>query len=144
MKICANILLLTALSLSFWGCSSSRTFKCSFDDAAEAAEERFKRNEWTKTATRKSVVKKDASSLYIKYYDWEYPDTKIICQVEVVRKKANVTEVFVFVRDHDSWLSPLIHNYTSARKVLDLFGDRLKGGDWKKLPWTPKKSCFKD
>jgi hypothetical protein len=125
-------------------CSSSAELKAPYSKVAEAVKERFKRSEWTQNATRKSVVKEEPGDLYIKYYEWQFPDTKIICQIEVEQEGPDLTEVYVFVRDHDSWFSPFIHNYTDAREVIELLKTRLKTGRWGKLPWVPKKNAFYD
>lgn len=144
MKNHLKIFTCLIFALFLGACSSTAEFKTSYKTVADAVKERFKRSEWTKNATRKSVVEEEPGDLYIKYYEWQFPDTKIICQIEVEREKRNLTEVYVFVRDHDSWFSPFVHNYTDARKVLELLKIRLRTGRWGKLPWLPKKNAFYD
>lgn len=141
-KVPIPVCCLAALLLC--SCSSTEVLKCSYSRVSRAARERFKRNEWGREATRRSIVEEKPASLYIKYYDWEYPDTKIICQVTVERLDYDKTEVSVLVKDYDSWFFPLSHDRVYARKVLDLFKKRLGSLNWGRLPWTPENSFFKD
>ena len=129
--------LLPGLLLLFGaGCSSSRIVNADYGEVTAALRERFDRNEWTKRSTAKSAVKeKVGRSLSITYYEWEYPDVKILCDVTATAQRDGKTQVAVFIRDYDSWWSPFRHRPSWARGVLDALESRLRQGGWGGMPW---------
>lgn len=117
-------------------CSSSKVIKYPFEKVCDAAKEQFAVNTWTKNGTHKSSTEeKPGKYLYIKYYEWEYPDIKIKCEVEVEPEEDGSTDLSVFVRDYDSWLAPLIYHPGKARKVISAFEQRMKSRSWGPMPW---------
>lgn len=138
MKIGSNIfpigIGIFAVLLS--SCSSGKVIKYPFESVCAAAKEQFAVNTWTKNGTRKSLMKeKPGKYLYIKYYEWEYPDIKIKCEVELEPEEDGSTDLSVFVRDYDSWWAPLIYHPGKARKVISAFEQRMKSRRWGPVPW---------
>jgi hypothetical protein len=118
------------------GCSSSRIVNAEYGEVAPALRERFARDEWTKKSTAKSAVKEKAGrTLSITYYEWEYPDVKILCDMTATARRDGKTKVSVFVRDYDSWWSPFRHRPKWAHGVLDALESRLRQGSWRGMPW---------
>ncbi len=119
------------------GCASSRELNYPYDQVAEAAKEKFYLNNWTDFSTTKSMkVEKPGKDLKITYYEWLFPDTKIYCQLEVYAEKGGGTTVYAYVKDYDAWYSPMMHSWSKARKVLDVFEKRMSSGAWDPLPWA--------
>jgi len=128
-----------ALAPFLASCASSRMFKYPYADVAGIAKKEFAKNEWTKTSTIESTVKETAGDLEIEYYEWNFPNVKIYCEVEVVDKGRDGTKVYVYAKDCDSWWYPFNFNPAIATKVLDAFGKNL---GWKGVfhkfekPWN--------
>jgi len=134
IRIAASLLVPVALLMA--GCSTSRIVGADYGRVAPALRERFARNEWTPNSTAKSAVKEQAGrSLGITYYEWEYPDVKILCEVRATARGDGRTRVKVFVRDYDSWWAPFRHRPSWANGVLDALEGRLRGGGWGGMPW---------
>ena len=94
-------------------------------------------NTWTEFSTTKSLkIEKPGKDLKIIYYEWLFPDTKIYCNLEVYAEKGGGTTVYAYVKDYDAWYSPMMHSWTKARKVLDVFEKRMSSGTWDPLPWA--------
>ncbi|MFA6293851.1 MAG: hypothetical protein WC637_18830 [Victivallales bacterium] len=132
-------LALFSISVAVWvsGCASSRELQYPYDQVADAAKEKFYLNTWTDFSTMKSMkVEKPGKNLKITYYEWMFPDTKIYCHLEVYPEKGGGTTVYAYVKDYDAWYSPLMHSWTSAGKVLDVFEKRMSSGVWDPLPWA--------
>jgi len=132
---------LLALSL-LPSCSSARVFNYPYSTVADLARKEFAKNEWTKNSTMESTVREEAGDLEIEYYEWEFPDIKIYCELEVVDKGRDGTKVYVYVKDCDSWWYPFNFNPSLATKVLDSFGKSL---GWRGVfmkfekPWRKKR-----
>jgi len=114
-------LLALAVASILASCSSSRLLNRPYSDVADLARKEFAKNEWTKKSTIESKVREEAGDLEIEYYEWNFPDVKIYCEVEVVDKGRDGTKVYVFVRDCDSWWYPFNFNPAIATEVLDEF-----------------------
>ncbi len=145
MKVAGRFLIAIAMMLLMVlssSCSSSRLLNYPYAKVADLAKKEFGRNEWTKTSTMKSEVTEKDGSLEIECYDWEFPDTKIYCEVEVIDNGSKGTKLYVFVRDCSSWWYPFNFNPSLATAVLDSFEGSL---GWKgffrkfEKPWRRKK-----
>lgn len=126
------MLLLTA------SCSSSRVFNHSYNSVADVAKERFFQNTWTANGTRQASMREKKNTLKISYYEWEFPNIKIYCQVYVEDYGHDKTKVWVYVKDYDSWWYPFnVFSPTLASGVLDAFEKRLKWYKfgWGEMPW---------
>jgi hypothetical protein len=132
----AGLMAALLLALLVAGCSTSRIVDAGYAEVAPALRERFARNDWTARSTVKSAVKEQPGrTLSITYYEWEYPDVKVLCELHAVARRDGKTRVKVFVRDHDSWLAPLLHRPSWAKGVLEALEGRLRGGGWRGMPW---------
>ncbi len=129
--------ILPLLCLCFFSaCSSTRVLPSPFEDARAAAAERFALNEWYRDGTRESVVKKDTKDCYrLRYYEWEFPEVKIRCDLEVRRRPGNISKLYVYVKDYHSWFSPFTYSPSKARAVISEFERRLESGTWGPMPW---------
>jgi hypothetical protein len=59
-----------------------------------------------------------------------------MCEIQVENSKGGMAEIYVFVRDWNSWFSPLIYSPSYARQVLDIIEKRMQDGSWPEdMPW---------
>jgi hypothetical protein len=118
-------------------CASSRDFNVDYMTVSQAMKERFVKNEWTVSTTIKSIVKEKNDELYIRYYDWQFPDTKIRCDIDIEPQGETFSTVYVYVKNHGSWFYPFNYNWWLGEEVLDLLEKRLESGRWGRLSWEP-------
>jgi len=121
----------------FSSCSSSRVLRAPYDKIADIAKKEFYQNHWTKNGTKKSELEEWNNGIEIKLYEWEFPNVKIYCEVEVVRKSNDLTKLYVYVKDCNSWWFPFNFNPQMATELLDAFEKQVK---WYKFgtmekPW---------
>ncbi|HBC85399.1 MAG TPA: hypothetical protein DCZ94_00440 [Lentisphaeria bacterium] len=140
MKLVLNFIILALLASILSGCSSSRTIPFPYDQVSAAAQEKFYVNTWSEFDTKKSwKTENPGKNLKLVCYDWEFPDTKIYCQVKVYAEKGGGSTVYVYVKDYQSWFGPFTNwSWTYGGKVLDLFEKRMASGAWDPLPWAEK------
>jgi len=132
--------MLAVITALLWacGCSSTRTLDADYPAVAEALRQRFLRNEWTMRSTATSSFSEDPGQrLEITYFEWEYPDVKVKCELTARARGDGTTKVAVFAKDYDSWWSPtpLANRPGWARRVLDALERRLESGRWGAMPW---------
>jgi len=86
----------------------------------------------------KSELHEDNGSLEIDYYEWEFPNIKIYCEIEVVKRSADTTKLYVYVKDCNSWWYPFNFNPKMATQLLDAFEKQLKWYKFGRMekPWT--------
>ncbi len=135
MRILSLFIIAAAAGFMIAGCSSSKVYKYPYKEVGDAVKERFFISEWTPNSTRDASMTKDNNEFEITYYDWKFPDTKIMCCISVEKDSKDKTEVYVFVRNWDSWFSPFTYSPTYAKGVLKLLDERLKTGRWGNMPW---------
>ena len=82
-------------------------------------------------------MRESKNSLKINYYEWEFPNIKIYCQVYVKRYGQDKSKVWVYVKDCDSWWYPFSFSPAMATGVLNAFAKRLKWYKfgWGEMPW---------
>lgn len=132
-----TVLFLFSILILSTSCSSSRVMRVPFDKLADIAKKEFNQNNWTKNGTKRSVIEEWDNGLKIKLYEWEFPNVKIYCKVQVVKKSADLTKVYVYVQDCNSWWFPFNFNPQMATELLDSFEKQSK---WYKFgsmakPW---------
>jgi hypothetical protein len=131
------IFIFGAILVLITSCSSSRIFKAPYNKVSDIAKKEFFQNNWTKKSTKRSKITEWKNGLEIELYEWEFPNVKIYCEVEVVKKSDGLTKVYVFIQDCNSWWFPFNFNPQMATELLDSFEKQLK---WYKLgsmekPW---------
>jgi hypothetical protein len=118
-------------------------FKVPYNTIEKVTLEKFNKNRWNKTETQKTYIKNhDEDSLVIEHFYWEFPDTKIRCDIELNAQGNGVTLLGIYVKNMDSWLYPFNYSSKDARKLLKLYEKRLKTGEWDKLPWEDENSIL--
>lgn len=132
-----TVFFLFSLVILFSSCSSSRVIRVPYNTIADIAKKEFNKNQWTKNSTKRSVIEEWDNGLEIKLYEWEFPNVKIFCEVEVVKKSDDLTKVYVYVKDCNSWWFPFNFNPQMATDILDAFEKQSK---WYKFgsmekPW---------
>jgi len=134
-----NTFIFILLAIPFFqaSCSSSRVLNSPYNKVAEVAKKEFYQNNWTKKSTKRATIEEWDNGLEIKLHEWEFPNVKIYCEIEVVRKSDNLTKLYVYIQDCNSWWWPFNFNPQMATDVLDSFEKQLK---WYKFgsmekPW---------
>ncbi len=129
---------ISALLLSFLAsCSSSRVVKAPFNKTADLVKKEFHQNNWSKNGTKRSEIEEWDGGLEIEYYEWEFPNVKIYCEVKVVQKSNDSAKLYIFVQDCNSWWFPFNFNPQMATELLDAFEKQFKWykfGEMEK-PW---------
>jgi len=122
---------------------SYRKFQVPYDSVEKITLEKFNQNRWTRNGTQKSyVTERTRGFLGVKHYTWEFPDTKIRCDIEIEALDESITSVGVYVKNYDSWLYPFNFSSKPALELLDMYEEKLSTNDWAPLPWTPVNSEF--
>lgn len=118
-------------------CSSARVINYSYDSVSDTAKERFFQNTWSSNGTREATMSESKKALKIDYYEWEFPNIKIYCQIQVQSYGQDKSKVWVYVKDCNSWWYPFSFSPSLATEVLDAFEKRLKWYKfgWGKMPW---------
>lgn len=126
-----------ALMVLTTSCSSARIINYPYDSVSDVAKERFFQNTWTPNGTREAVMRESKNTLKIDYYEWEFPNIKIYCQVYVKNYGKGKSKVWVYVKDCDSWWYPFSFSPAMASELLDAFEKRLKWYKfgWGEMPW---------
>ncbi|GEM_PF-3054620 len=140
MKLIFNLVVIGISVILLQGCSSSRMLPFPYDQVSAAAQEKFYVNTWSEFDTKKSwKTENPGKKLKIVYYDWEFPDTKIYCQVEVLSETSGGSTVYAYVKDYQSWFGPFTNwSWNYGDKVVELFEKRMSSGAWDPLPWAEK------
>ncbi len=124
---------------------SHREFKVPYDDIEKVTIKKFHKNRWTHNGTQKTIVQvKQRGHLKMKHYTWEFPITKVHCDIELKALEGGITSVGVYVKDHSSWLYPFNFNSKQSLELLDVIENKIRTNNWSKLPWQPTNSEFKN
>ena len=137
-RIIFRVVTLLSLMFLFVSCSSSRILNYPYSKVSDLAKKEFYQNSWTKNGTKTAELEEWNGGCEIKSYDWEFPNIKIYCEIEVVKKSQNRSKLYVYVKDCNSWWYPFRYNPSMATELLDAFEKQLK---WYKFthmekPWT--------
>ena len=142
MKLFRNILMVSFL-MSLCSCMSYRKFQIPYEKVEKITLKKFNKNRWTKNGTQKTLILEHKNGLLeLEHYNWEFPDTKIKCTIEIEALGNGITSVGVYVKNVDSWFYPFNYSSRYAIDILDLYEEKLKTGEWAPLPWTPLNSDF--
>lgn len=150
LKLVLRVIFSAAVTPAFLmltaSCSSARVINYSYDAVREVAKERFFQNTWTSEGTREAAKGESKSALKIDYYEWEFPNIKIYCQVYVKDYGQDKSKVWVYVKDCNSWWYPFSFSPVMASEVLDAFEKRLKWYTfgWGEMPWDKFNSARSD
>ena len=131
------LIVLPLITLLLTSCASSRVLKAPYSKVADLAKKEFNCNSWTKSSTEKSEMKERENELEIEYYEWKFPNIKIYCEVEAVKKSEDTTKLYIYVKDCNSWWYPFNFNPGMATDLLDAFEKQLKWYKFGKMkkPW---------
>jgi len=122
---------------------SYRHFQVPYDVIEKITLEKFHQNRWTLNGTQKSyITERGRGYLAIKHYTWEFPATKVRCELEIEALDNGITSIGVYVKNHDSWLYPFNFGSKPALELLDMYEEKLETNEWAPLPWTPVNSEF--
>lgn len=142
-KLLIPLIALTTVFLS--SCMSYRKFQVPYDVVEKITLEKFNKNRWTNNGTQKSyITERSRGFLALRHFTWEFPDTKIRCDIEIEALDNGITSVGVYVKNYDSWLYPFNYSSKPALELLDLYEEKLKTNEWGPLPWTPVNSEFEN
>ena len=138
-----SLALLMLSTVFLCSCMSYRKFQIPYDAVEKITMEKFNQNRWTPNGTQKTYITEHTRGFVgLKHYTWEFPATKIRCDIEIEALDEGITSVGVYVKNYDSWLYPFNYSSNPALELLDMYEEKLSTNDWAPLPWTPINSEF--
>ena len=138
-----SLLILAISTIFLCSCMSYRKFQVPYDIVEKITLDKFNKNRWTHNGTQKSYIsERSRGFIELKHYTWEFPNTKIRCEIEIEALDNGITSVGVYVKNYDSWLYPFNFSSKSALELLDMYEEKLSTNEWAPLPWTPVHSEF--
>lgn len=128
------------LSLAFiCSCASTETYDRTFEQAVEALDMRFDRNQWSPNSTEyaiKTEPVKGTERIY-EYFHTQYPNTQVKYTITVKRLDSETTSVAVDIDDFETALTPCFYEKSYQQNFHDSLVQYFKTKKWPSLSYEP-------